>query len=362
MADFSHFEFIITNPGLDQIGEKILFMLDFDSLINCQIVSKAFNSFINPKRNLWIKHLDGIRESYFNEDKVKFYGKISNFWMNLFPYVKSEMETDDCRYIVQFLKKWYNSELHIGKMCPIDFAVLQSKIKFIRILAKTPVFSEKLAEYTFFRVRRVGSSQFVKNLASVFIEKNFAPEIFLSSAYRTKREDLVLLLYKSYMNMKIDINKPDKYGDTPLHKICFFRFEELFKLIAKEQYININAVDNTGSTPVMIACHRGCYEIVRYCLEHTLELGIDWNQMDRNGRTPLHQACLFHNVDIISLLLANSNEKGINIVATDLHGNTPLQIAENSPICGPRSRLEIESLKRVLKLYLHNVKTTKKME
>lgn len=80
---------------------------------------------------------------------------------------------------------------------------------------------------------------------------------------------------------------------------------------------DVNAVSDTGSTPVRSACFMSFGEIVKYLVEH----GADINRHNYNGGT-----CLINSVQSASLcefLLKN----GANVDARDIQNKTALHYA-----------------------------------
>ncbi|KAL3269583.1 hypothetical protein HHI36_008647 [Cryptolaemus montrouzieri] len=113
---------------------------------------------------------------------------------------------------------------------------------------------------------------------------------------------------------------------------------------------NINAVSDTGSTPVRSACFMTHFEVVKYLVEHGADInqpnynggtclinsvqssplcefllknGADVNACDIQNKTALHYAIQEHRLETTKLLLTN----GANVYAKSRYGDDALQMA-----------------------------------
>lgn len=92
-----------------------------------------------------------------------------------------------------------------------------------------------------------------------------------------------------------------------------------------EHGADVNARDDTHSTPLHLASYMGNGKAVGLLIQH----GADVNAQDERQRTPLHRvvsSCLTLRREIVHLLLCN----GANVGAEDDKGRTPFQIASSS--------------------------------
>lgn len=81
--------------------------------------------------------------------------------------------------------------------------------------------------------------------------------------------------------------------DTFWHSLAWSGDIELLKSIAPYLPVdNINASDETGTTPVVVACHRGSIEFVK----EFLFLGADPNVCDEQKRNLLHHIALYGDI------------------------------------------------------------------
>ena len=65
---------LFQNPGLDHIAIQIHSYLDYQSLDNCQLVTKAWNHFLQENKAIWreqIKHLEfGMIKNSFEFHRI----------------------------------------------------------------------------------------------------------------------------------------------------------------------------------------------------------------------------------------------------------------------------------------------------
>lgn len=168
-----------------------------------------------------------------------------------------------------------------------------------------------------------------------------------------KTYNLISLL----INNKIDINKQDNNGWSPLHMVCNIGLLSVIKLLINNDIdYNINLQSNNGCTPLRIfiesiiikasstseieynsyyntyndniykcGYNNDYKEILYYLIEH----GADINTQDSNGYSCLHYAALYGNLNVVKLLTNNNNDKyHINInLKTGWFGKTACNIA-----------------------------------
>ena len=91
------------------------------------------------------------------------------------------------------------------------------------------------------------------------------------------------------------------------------------KEILKDPKTELDAIDELGWTPLMIACSAGNIEIVK----ELIGSGADINRPNINGQTVLHYAASKSHFEICELLL---NSKA-NVNSQDKYGSTPLHRA-----------------------------------
>jgi ankyrin repeat protein len=114
------------------------------------------------------------------------------------------------------------------------------------------------------------------------------------------------------------INLKNESGFTPLTIACYNGNIEVATLLAKHAD-NINVNSNVG-TPLMAAVFKNNIEITRMLIES----GADVNIADDKGTTALHYGIVFKNSDLINLLVEN----GADINLKDNKGLSPWDYAK----------------------------------
>jgi len=108
----------------------------------------------------------------------------------------------------------------------------------------------------------------------------------------------------------------DVDGNSVLHSAVISRSIQFTKdVFAKTGDPNIQ--NNTGETPLHIACRNSQFDIINFLVKHKADVNI---QEFENQLSPLHYACFSGNQKIVSLLL----DYDANINIQDYNGNTPL--------------------------------------
>jgi ankyrin repeat protein len=85
--------------------------------------------------------------------------------------------------------------------------------------------------------------------------------------------------------------------------------------------INVNAISNTGVTPLVIAAVKGHHKVVKMLL---MDKRVDPNNVGFRGRGAVHGACLHGHIKVLQTLL---NDNRVIFNAIDKEGRTPLEDA-----------------------------------
>ena len=132
------------------------------------------------------------------------------------------------------------------------------------------------------------------------------------------------VLHHAFLFLKhgADVNRKDKYSNTPLHLAIRLDNFELAKFLL-EHGADANAEDDIGSTPMHILLLEADIETKGDDLAHLLlEHGAEVNRRDSDNETPLHMAIRWHLYKLAGIFL----EHGADPNAVNNDGKTPLRI------------------------------------
>ncbi|EAY09395.1 ankyrin repeat protein, putative [Trichomonas vaginalis G3] len=128
-------------------------------------------------------------------------------------------------------------------------------------------------------------------------------------------DDGIPSLFELFKSQGSDINaKSITLGYSALHSTSKYNCIEESKLLISYG-ININAKDNQGKTPLIVASKSNHEEMVALLVSY----GADVNEKDNTGQTALHYAAAIDNDKAIDILL--SHDADIN--AEDNNGEKP---------------------------------------
>ena len=119
------------------------------------------------------------------------------------------------------------------------------------------------------------------------------------------------------LNAGGDIRSRDKQGNTPLHIAAAEVRYDIAELLIKEGS-SVNARNVQGRTCLHMASCSGAQDIVQMLFAHGAEVNVE----DEKGCTPLHNALSFHYYWLVEPFLKH----GSNPNAVDYKGSTPLHV------------------------------------
>lgn len=133
--------------------------------------------------------------------------------------------------------------------------------------------------------------------------------------------------------MGANINAKDKFGNTPLmtavmagsySNVKFLLSSEEDLLLPDKKVADVNSINSRGNTALMLIAESNCKaKDARLIAEELLNSGADINAVQEDGLTPLMLAAYSANLEIVNLLLV----RGANPNLKNVIGNTALEIA-----------------------------------
>jgi len=122
---------------------------------------------------------------------------------------------------------------------------------------------------------------------------------------------------------KVDnINKPAKGGWHILHR-CAQNGDDRILEVMTASDLNVNAVNDRGDTPLLLACRHGHYRLVVALVSR----GAETNKVNpQSGRSPLHEVAYLGHRALAECLLLN----GSRVDSRDRAGLTPAELAQQA--------------------------------
>ena len=138
-----------------------------------------------------------------------------------------------------------------------------------------------------------------------------------------KKQALKLLPKLSNPGTVID-SRDEWMGCTLTHHAARQGWGDVCKLLVEKYNCEPTAVDNSGRSPLHIACWCGCEESVKYLVTLPTVLRRINDKDTTYGHTPLHWACFWSRCGpVVEILLETSR---VNITVEDEDGRTPLEL------------------------------------
>lgn len=150
----------------------------------------------------------------------------------------------------------------------------------------------------------------------------------------------------------IDISKPvnleDKNfnGDTPLMIACTRGYIDIVHFLIKEEKCDVNTRENTGSTPFIASCANGKEDVTKYLLDYSKA---NYKILNKMKQSAVHKSAYYGENRILKLLSKNTS---LSFNTKDKFGNSPIHLAAK--------RINIKSIRTILKMYFMFLNQTKK--
>lgn len=103
----------------------------------------------------------------------------------------------------------------------------------------------------------------------------------------------------------VSVNWKNESGRTPLHVACVYGRNKIATLLLAHPRIDVNLKDKGGATPFLLACDRGSTSCVRLLLKDSRTRV---HEPDKDGRAPLRHAAYPGHLDSIRWWIASGRE------------------------------------------------------
>jgi len=170
-------------------------------------------------------------------------------------------------------------------------------------------------------------------------EQNMTMNETTTNLFATLRSNSKVEQVKALIEAGADVNAADNNGVTPL-LIAAGKQNPNFSLMLLEAGANPNTQNVYGASPLENAARHGNVQIA----DLLIEAGADLNIQDEDGLTPLHHAASGTNSEICSMLI----DAGADINAQDKVGRTPAMLANDDRLKSLFSEQEAVLLHKAL--------------
>ena len=248
---------LFTNPGYAFLTNKILELIDYDSIMECRKVSPTWKTYIDEQRFLRVNHLLSLMDRFLAKNQHKSF-KVSSFgekfpeWNKIIPYIKTEMSVSDMDKLID-AELYSGMDLYNGKWCPLKWAIGYENFEFVEVMIRTP-FDFNSLKFTF--ADEVGDSE-----QNSFWGRCCYDEIHFSHFSNTIYSENNSVLHQAARN-----------GDMKIIRLIL--------KFAKEKKIDINAKNSLKQSAIVTA--KDDPEVVKLLLKHCKYDKSDFGQFGVN--------------------------------------------------------------------------------
>ncbi len=133
-----------------------------------------------------------------------------------------------------------------------------------------------------------------------------------------------LSMVMDLIDLHLGVNAVDEWGQTPLMIACIQNYLQIVAALlnTRRPVVEVNLAKPSGYTALFYAVERAPVTIVQALLRRGADPNATLTQETSRGNTPLHYACLLEKPKVVESLLMY----GANPVAKNEYGVTPLQL------------------------------------
>ena len=234
----------------------------------------------------------------------------------------------DCHQIAKIAADGYDpGRIKFVGQTPLEAACSGGHLDAVRLLIETyscEAHHRQQVPHYFYLASQSGNVELVKYLIR---EHECVPNVSLVHAAckgHWKHGPSLEMVNFLVENCNLDPDQTDETGATPLYIACGKPSLTIVRFLVENCHVSPNQMHSSGLTPLHNACFHNQFPIAKYLIENCR---VDLHQQTDEGYTPLHLACFGNyrgNTEFIEYLLS---EQHCSANCKDNDGNTPLHTA-----------------------------------
>ena len=246
---------LFTNPGYACLTNKILELIDYDSIMECRKVSPIWKTYLDEQRFWRVNHLLSLMDRFLAKNQHKSF-KVSSFgekfpeWNKIIPYIKTEMSVSDMDKLMG-AELYANLNMYNLSWCPLKWAVCYENFEFVEVMIRTP-FDFNSLKFTF-----ADEDEEIKEKPNFCCDGEYC--VFNASGGRYAYNNSVL-------------HQAARNGDMKIIRLIL--------KFAKEKKIDINAKNSLKQSAIVTA--KDDPEVVKLLLKHCKYDKSDFGQFGVN--------------------------------------------------------------------------------